>query len=137
MTKIAQIDDHGSALAWSPVKDHADVVALGTKVRHMGTKQSDHGQKLKLKVPFGKQQVVAEWSRWNDGKIPAHLCNGRHERALYRTIVVVVCSMLDFCFWWLLLSDQNMKPKATTDRTDQHLGTHSYLHPIGASNRPH
>jgi hypothetical protein len=32
MTKIAQIDDHGSALAWSPVKDHADVVALGTKV---------------------------------------------------------------------------------------------------------
>ena len=98
MTKIAQIDDHGSALAWSPVKDHADVVALGTKVRHMGTKQSDHGQKLKLKVPFGKQQVVAEWSRWNDGKIPAHLCNGRNERALYRTIVVVVCSLLDFCF---------------------------------------
>ena len=46
MTKIAQIDDHGSALAWSPVKDHADVVALGTKVRHMGTKQPDHGQKL-------------------------------------------------------------------------------------------
>lgn len=33
MTKIAQIDDHGSALAWSPVKEHADVVALGTKVR--------------------------------------------------------------------------------------------------------
>ena len=32
MTKIAQIDDHGSALAWSPVKDYADVVALGTKV---------------------------------------------------------------------------------------------------------
>ena len=67
MTKIAQIDDHGSALAWSPVKDHADVVALGTKVRYMGTKQSDHGQKLKLKVPFGKQQVVAESvERWKN-----------------------------------------------------------------------
>ena len=46
MTKIAQIDDHGSALAWSPVKEHADVVALGTKVRYiqLGTKTND-GQK--------------------------------------------------------------------------------------------
>ena len=68
-------------------------------------------------------------------KIPARLCKGRNERAVYRTIVVVVCSVLEFCFGRLLLSDQNMKPKATTDaRTDQHLGTHSYLHPIGASN---
>ena len=29
-----------------------------------------------------------------------------------------------------LLSDQ-YEAKATTDRTDQHLGTHSYLHPLG------
>lgn len=35
MTKIAQIDDHGSVLAWSPVKDYADVVALGTKVSYL------------------------------------------------------------------------------------------------------
>ena len=56
MTKIAQIDDHGSALAWSPVKEHADVVALGTKVRHiMGTKQSDHGQKLKTESAVWKR----------------------------------------------------------------------------------
>jgi hypothetical protein len=32
MTKISSINDHGSALAWSPAKDNADVVALGTKV---------------------------------------------------------------------------------------------------------
>jgi len=33
MTRIAQIDDRGAALAWSPVSSHADVIALGTKVR--------------------------------------------------------------------------------------------------------
>lgn len=32
MTRIAQIEDHGSVLAWSPIKKYADVVALGTKV---------------------------------------------------------------------------------------------------------
>jgi hypothetical protein len=33
MTKIAQIEDKGATLAWSPLKSHADVVAVGAKVR--------------------------------------------------------------------------------------------------------
>ena len=32
-TKITQIDDKSSTIAWSPHKTHADVIALGTKVR--------------------------------------------------------------------------------------------------------
>ena len=32
MTKVAQIEDRGAAVAWSPVGDHADVIALGAKV---------------------------------------------------------------------------------------------------------
>ena len=32
-TKIAQIDDRGATLAWSPLKSNPDVVAVGAKVR--------------------------------------------------------------------------------------------------------
>jgi len=31
MTKVAQIEDRGAAVAWSPVQNHADVIALGSK----------------------------------------------------------------------------------------------------------
>ena len=37
-TKITQIDDKSSTIAWSPQKDHADVIALGTKVRQFVAK---------------------------------------------------------------------------------------------------
>jgi hypothetical protein len=33
MTKIAELKDRGSVVAWSPLSDYADVLALGTKVR--------------------------------------------------------------------------------------------------------
>jgi hypothetical protein len=32
MTKISQIDDRGAVVAWSPVGEFADVIALGSKV---------------------------------------------------------------------------------------------------------
>lgn len=32
MTKVAQIEDRGAAVAWSPIGDFADVIALGAKV---------------------------------------------------------------------------------------------------------
>jgi len=32
MTKIAQIEDRGATVTWSPVCNHADVIALGAKV---------------------------------------------------------------------------------------------------------
>ena len=32
MTKVAQIEDRGAAVAWSPISEHADVIALGAKV---------------------------------------------------------------------------------------------------------
>lgn len=32
-TKITQIDNKSCTVAWSPHKSHADVIALGTKVR--------------------------------------------------------------------------------------------------------
>ena len=51
MTKIAQIDDHGSALAWSPLKDYADVVALGTKVSYYHLSFSALAKNLQI-VPF-------------------------------------------------------------------------------------
>jgi len=31
MTRITQIEDRGAAVAWSPIKSHADVIALGAK----------------------------------------------------------------------------------------------------------
>ena len=33
MTKIAEIQDRGAAVAWSPISSHPDLLALGTKVR--------------------------------------------------------------------------------------------------------
>ena len=33
MTKITQIDDRSAEIAWSPVIENADVIALGAKVR--------------------------------------------------------------------------------------------------------
>ena len=35
MTKIAQIEDRGAAVAWSPIRSYADVIALGTKVSYV------------------------------------------------------------------------------------------------------
>jgi hypothetical protein len=32
MTKISQIDDRSAATAWSPIREYADVIALGAKV---------------------------------------------------------------------------------------------------------
>ncbi len=36
MTKITQIDDRSATIAWSPIQSHADIVALGAKVREGG-----------------------------------------------------------------------------------------------------
>jgi len=33
MTKVAQIEDRGAAVAWSPIGEYGDVIALGAKVR--------------------------------------------------------------------------------------------------------
>lgn len=33
MTKIAELKDRGAVVAWSPLSDYADVLALGSKVR--------------------------------------------------------------------------------------------------------
>ncbi len=33
MTLITQIEDKGAVVAWSPIGEHADVIALGSKVR--------------------------------------------------------------------------------------------------------
>ena len=33
MTKITQIEDRSAASAWSPIREHADVIAIGAKVR--------------------------------------------------------------------------------------------------------
>lgn len=33
MTKIAELQDKGSVVAWSPHGEYADVIALGSKVR--------------------------------------------------------------------------------------------------------
>ncbi len=35
MTKITQIEDRSATVAWSPISSHADVIALGAKVRNM------------------------------------------------------------------------------------------------------
>jgi hypothetical protein len=35
MVKIAQIDDRGATTAWSPVRSHAEVIALGAKVSNI------------------------------------------------------------------------------------------------------
>lgn len=32
MTKIAEIQDRSAASAWSPIRDYADVIAIGAKV---------------------------------------------------------------------------------------------------------
>ena len=32
MSKVAQIEERGATVAWSPLGDHADVMALGSKV---------------------------------------------------------------------------------------------------------
>jgi|AntRauTorckE5430_2_1112549.scaffolds.fasta_scaffold01803_2 hypothetical protein len=32
MTKIAEIEDRGATVAWSPVNEYADVIAVGAKV---------------------------------------------------------------------------------------------------------
>ena len=34
MTRIAQIEDRGATVAWSPVTGYADVIAVGAKVRY-------------------------------------------------------------------------------------------------------
>ena len=34
MTKIAELKDRGAVVAWSPLSDYADVLAMGSKVRH-------------------------------------------------------------------------------------------------------
>eukprot|EP00566_Odontella_aurita_P002098 CAMPEP_0113542244 /NCGR_PEP_ID=MMETSP0015_2-20120614/9495_1 /TAXON_ID=2838 /ORGANISM="Odontella" /LENGTH=1078 /DNA_ID=CAMNT_0000442271 /DNA_START=104 /DNA_END=3343 /DNA_ORIENTATION=- /assembly_acc=CAM_ASM_000160 len=47
MTRIAQIEDHGSAVAWSPVKSDADVIALGAKDSG-GVGFDDYGGELEL-----------------------------------------------------------------------------------------
>ena len=33
MTLITQIEDKGAVVAWSPIVEYADVIALGSKVR--------------------------------------------------------------------------------------------------------
>lgn len=33
MTLITQIEDKGAVVAWSPIGEHADVIAVGSKVR--------------------------------------------------------------------------------------------------------
>ena len=33
MTKVAEIEERGATVAWSPISDYADVMALGSKVR--------------------------------------------------------------------------------------------------------
>lgn len=35
MTLITQIEDKGAVVAWSPIGEHADVIALGSKVRNI------------------------------------------------------------------------------------------------------
>uniref|UniRef100_A0A7S3PXW7 WW domain-containing protein n=1 Tax=Chaetoceros debilis TaxID=122233 RepID=A0A7S3PXW7_9STRA len=47
MTKVAQIEDRGAAVAWSPVGDHADVIALGAK-ESGSTGFDDYGGELEL-----------------------------------------------------------------------------------------
>ena len=37
MTKIAELTDKGAVVAWSPLPDYADVLALGSKVRFFGS----------------------------------------------------------------------------------------------------
>lgn len=37
MTKITQIEDRSAASAWSPIREYADVIALGAKVRQPQT----------------------------------------------------------------------------------------------------
>eukprot|EP00978_Attheya_sp_CCMP212_P004495 scaffold9789_cov54-Attheya_sp.AAC.12 len=47
MTKVAQIENKGGALAWSPVASHADVIALGAKDSG-GVGFDDYGGELEL-----------------------------------------------------------------------------------------
>ena len=35
MTLITQIEDKGAVVAWSPIGEYADVIALGSKVRFL------------------------------------------------------------------------------------------------------
>ena len=35
MTKITQIEDRSAASAWSPIREYADVIAIGAKVRQL------------------------------------------------------------------------------------------------------
>ena len=35
MTKIAELQDKGAVVAWSPIGEYADVIALGSKVRFL------------------------------------------------------------------------------------------------------
>ena len=37
MTKIAELKDRGAVVAWSPLSDYADVLALGSKVSFFDT----------------------------------------------------------------------------------------------------
>lgn len=39
MTKITQIDDRSAASAWCPIREYADVIALGAKVSHEWPRQ--------------------------------------------------------------------------------------------------
>jgi len=47
MTKIAELKDKGAVVAWSPIGDHADVVALGSKEKG-GIGFDDYGGELEL-----------------------------------------------------------------------------------------
>jgi len=39
MTKITQIEDKGATIAWSPCRQHPDIIALGTKVSQADEKK--------------------------------------------------------------------------------------------------
>ena len=55
MTKIAQISDKSSSVAWSPVAGgHEDIVAIGTKVRVLDSVLLfvDRGYEIMILIPL-------------------------------------------------------------------------------------
>ena len=60
MTKIAELKDKGVVVAWSPLGEYADVVALGSKVRPKSRRLLLLSLSL-FRVNFVAVYVVGRW----------------------------------------------------------------------------
>ncbi len=97
MTKIAELKDRGAVVAWSPLSDYADVLAMGSKVRIFLVRSS-------RVCGGGWRCVVAEAAgRSLGGTLQVMKTALKKHNSCLATTAPSLAISIDFHFGWIML----------------------------------